>query len=112
MMAFGDPLRIEHVFHFPSQCLMIRNLSLAILRPLSQSCGKLKGATESRWRDANDTAEDLGEVTGTCVADFETDLDEAARSFADQLLGAGNPLAGDELQGGHAHGLLENVGKM
>src|SRR5437867_1588461 len=45
----------------------------------------------------------------TGVADFERDLDLAARSFADQLLGARDALTGHELQRSHAGGLLEDM---
>jgi hypothetical protein len=40
----------------------------------------------------------------TGVADFERDLDLAARSFADQLLGARDALTGHELQAGRSVG--------
>src|SRR5688572_32991811 len=46
------------------------------------------------------------------VAHFESDLDETARCFSDQLLGAGNSLAGHELQRSHAGGLLEHMRKV
>jgi len=43
------------------------------------------------------------------VADFDRDLDLAAQSFADQLLGARDALTGHELQRSHAGGLLEDM---
>ena len=46
------------------------------------------------------------------VAHFETNIDKAARSFADQLLGARNTVAGDKLQRSHASRLLENMRKV
>jgi hypothetical protein len=51
-------------------------------------------------------------MAGAAVADFKPDIDETARSFADQLLGTGNSLARDELQWSHASRFLENMGKM
>ena len=48
----------------------------------------------------------------TGVAHFQTNIDKAARSFADQLLGAGNSLAGYELERSHARGLLEDMSKV
>src|SRR5258706_12555339 len=46
------------------------------------------------------------------VADFKSDLDEAARGFPDHLLGAGDALARHELQRSHAGRLLEDMGEM
>src|SRR5438046_10299111 len=91
---------------------MWKNPSLAILRPLSQSCGKLKRATELRWRNSNHTAEDLRGMARAGVADLEPDIDETARSFADQLLCARYALAADELEGSHASGLLGELGQV
>src|SRR5438034_834559 len=72
----------------------------------------LERTPKLRRCDAHDTPEDLREMARAAVADFEPDLDEAARSFADQLLGPRNALAGHELQRSHAGGLLEDMGKM
>jgi len=46
------------------------------------------------------------------VTDFEAHIDKAARSFADQLLGKRDSLAGDKLQRSHARRLLENMRKV
>src|SRR5213594_149006 len=106
--AFRDRLRIDFVF-MQADCLTLENPSLAILRPLSQSCGKLKRGAELGWRDADHTPEDLCEMARAAVAHFETNIDKAARSFADQLLGKRDSLAGDKLQRSHASRLLENM---
>jgi hypothetical protein len=44
----------------------------------------------------------LRESTPAGVADFERDLDQAALRFSNEFLGAGDALAGDELQRGEA----------
>ena len=43
------------------------------------------------------------------VPDFEPNLDNAARRFADELLGAANTLPDDKLQRGHARRLFEHT---
>jgi hypothetical protein len=63
-------------------------------------------------RNAGFPSEDLREMAWAGVADFEPDLDQAARTFADQLLGARDALAGHKLQRSHAGGLLEDMGNM
>src|SRR4051812_23881358 len=78
----------------------------------SNPAGKLEGATKCCGRDAYDTAEDLSEMARAGVTNFETDIYEAAGSFADELLGARDALAGYEVKGSHAGGLLEDVGKV
>src|SRR3989442_1739570 len=71
---------------------------------LSRSCdhcrnpaGNLKRTPKLRRRDAHHASEDLREMARAGVAHIESDLDETVGSFADQLLGAGNALAGHEL---------------
>ena len=59
--------------------------------------GNLKRTPKVRRRDAHHASEDLREMARAGVAHFESDLDETARSFTDQLLGAGNSLAGYKL---------------
>ena len=70
--------------------------------------GNLKRTPKVRRRDAHHAAEDLREMARAGVAHFESNLDETARSFADQLLGAGDSLAGhdDEKNSSRWHGLL------
>lgn len=68
--------------------------------------------TKLRWRDAGDASEDLRESAWAGVADFERDLDQAAFGFAHHVLGAGDALAGDELQRGEAGRLLEDAREM
>jgi len=68
-----------------------RGDALVIVRKVSRSCGKepralLQGAAELCGRDANHSPEDLSKMARTRVADFERDLDEAARGFADEML--------------------------
>ena len=70
-------------------------------------------AIEARAKSTNLTvSEYLREMAWAGVANFEPDIDETARSFADQLLGAGDAFAGDELQRSQARGFLEDMGKM
>ena len=69
----------------------------------------LQRAPKLRRRDANYASKDLREVARVLVADVEADLDQAAPGFADELLGARDPFARDELQRGHAGGLLEDT---
>ena len=76
---------------------MWQNLFRAIPRPCRNPAGILKRIPKARRRDAHDAAEDLCEMAWAGVADFEPDIDEVARSFSDQLLGARDALAGDEL---------------
>ena len=54
----------------------------------------------------------MREMARAGIAHFKTNFEEIARSFADQLLGAGNTFAGDKLEGSHARGLLEDMGKV
>jgi NAD(P)-dependent dehydrogenase (short-subunit alcohol dehydrogenase family) len=77
-----------------------------LLRPFSEGAAKLVR------RHAGDLAEYFCEMAGACVADFEPNLDEAARGFADELLGADDPLARDELQRRHPGCLLEDTREM
>ena len=48
----------------------------------------------------------------TSVADFERDLDQAPRGFADELLCADDTLSRDELQRRHPSCPLEHTGKV
>jgi len=88
---------VSHIGSTHADYLTWRTPSLAILRLLSQSCGKLKRDPELRRRDAHHSPKDLREMARAGVAHFESDIDETARSFADQLLGVGNSLACYEL---------------
>ena len=61
-------------------------MPVAILRVI------LKRTPKLRRRDAHYAPEHLREMARAGVAHFESDFDKAARSFADQLLGARDSL--------------------
>src|SRR5881392_495091 len=111
-IACKDRVRMDFVFIMQSHCHKRRKPSLANLRSLSQSCGKLKRTAELGWRDANHAPENLREMARVTVTRFKSDLNETARCFADQLLCAGHALAGNELERSHARGLLEDMSKV
>src|SRR5271165_3295507 len=63
-------------------------------------------------RHANHTPEDLSKMARARVSDFESNLDDAARRFADELLGASDPLSPNELQRRHPRCLFEDARKV
>src|SRR5260370_19045506 len=91
---------------------------LAMLRRLSGSCGKkgkaifLQGVAELGRRHPDHPSEHLSKMARVRVADFQRDLNEAARGFADELLRVQHARAGHELMRRHARGLLEHSGKV
>ena len=70
----------------------------ALLRKKSQTGNASEGGAKLRRSRPSHPAKDFREVAWTHVADFQRDLDEAARGFADELLRAADPLARHELQ--------------
>src|SRR5688500_3199855 len=79
--------------------LILRRSEIAVLQCVAKLCR----------RHSDDAPENFAEVARVLVANVEADLDQAAFGFADELLGAGDPFAGDELQRRHAGGLLEDT---
>ena len=72
----------------------------------------LQRAPKLRRRDANYASKDLREVARVFIAHFEADLDQAARGLTDELLGARDPFARDELERGHPACLFEDTREM
>src|SRR4051812_40393420 len=93
-------------------CLTLTSPSLVILRRLSRSCGELKRAAELGWRDTDDATKRLRKMARACVANFECDIDEAARSFANHLLRTRDALPRHELERRHSGRLLEHMGEV
>src|SRR3954454_19362363 len=79
---------------------------------LAGNCARLQCTAKVRRRNTYRPPKHLREVARVLVANVEADLDQAALGFADELLGVCDPFARDELQRGHAGGLLEDAREM
>jgi hypothetical protein len=94
--------------------LVRRGASRPIVLGLARSCEKKEpafseGATELCGRHARNAPKNFAEGAWARVADFKRKLDEAAGGFADELLCAGDPLSGHELQRRHSRCLLKHT---
>src|SRR5436190_7732184 len=98
---------ISFMSEYPATRGFLLSRSCGACRDLAVKFSPLERAAKFSRRNTCHASEYLGEMARARVTDIQRDLDETARRLADQLLGAGDSFAGDELMRGHAGRLLE-----